>query len=91
LDTARLIGQKIDQYRIERHIDRGGMADVYLAKDEVLGRKVAFNVLLDVLALDENYVRRVQREARTVAQLDHPNSVQVDSTGKTPLGQPIHS
>jgi serine/threonine protein kinase len=88
LETARLLGQKIDQYRIERPIDRGGMADVYLALDEDLGRHVAFKVMLDVLVLDEQYVRRFQREARTVARLDHSNIVKVYSTGKTPFGQP---
>ncbi|MCP4415031.1 MAG: serine/threonine protein kinase, partial [Chloroflexi bacterium] len=88
MDTAKLVGEQIDQYRILSHIDRGGMADVYLAEDVDLERKVAFKVMLDMLALDKQYVRRFRREARTVARLDHPNIVQVYSTGQTPLGQP---
>lgn len=88
MDTERLLGQKIDQYRIEQHVARGGMADVYLAKDEDLERRVAFKVMLDTLATDDQFVRRFQREARTVALLDHPNIVQIFSTGQTPLGQP---
>jgi serine/threonine protein kinase len=88
MDTARLVGEIIDQYRILSHIDRGGMADVYLAQDVNLQRNVAFKVMLDVLALDKQFVRRFRREARTVARLEHPNIVQVYSTGQTPLGQP---
>ncbi len=88
MDTERLLGQKIDQYKIEQHVARGGMADVYLAQDEDLQRRVAFKVMLDTLATDEQFVRRFRREARTVARLDHPNIVQVYSTGQTPQGQP---
>ncbi|MAT99785.1 MAG: hypothetical protein CL608_21810 [Anaerolineaceae bacterium] len=88
MDTERLLGHKIDQYKIEQHVARGGMADVYLAKDEDLERHVAFKVMLDTLATDDQFVRRFRREARTVARLDHPNIVQVYSTGQTPLGQP---
>ena len=88
MDTARLVGEQIDQYHIKSHIARGGMADVYLAQDVDLERNVAFKVMLDLLATDEQYVRRFKREARTVARLDHPNIVQVFSTGQTPLGQP---
>ncbi len=88
METGRLVGQTIDQFTIVRHIARGGMADVYLARDKALERDVAFKVMLDVLALDPQYVKRFQREARTVARLDHPNIIQVYSTGKTPLDQP---
>lgn len=88
MDKAKLVGQKIDQYRIDEHIDRGGMADVYRAHDEVLQRDVAFKVMLDTLAADEQFVRRFEREARTVARLNHPNIVQVYGSGTTPGGQP---
>lgn len=64
------------------------MADVYLAHDTTLQRDVAFKVMLDALALDPQYAQRFQREARTVARLDHPNIIQVYSTGQTPFGQP---
>ena len=88
MDTGRLVGQTIDQFHIIKHIARGGMADVYLAKDTILGREVAFKVMLDALALDPQYVKRFQREARVVARLDHPNIVHVYSTGQTQFGQP---
>ncbi|GJM41131.1 MAG: hypothetical protein DHS20C20_14130 [Ardenticatenaceae bacterium] len=88
MEIAKLEEQKIDKYRIVRHIARGGMADVYLAHDEILQRDVAFKVMLDSLAVDEQFVRRFEREARTVAKLNHPNIVQVYDSGITPGGQP---
>lgn len=88
MDTERLLGQKIDQYIVEKHVARGGMADVYIAKDENLQRRVAVKIMLDTLATDEQFVQRFRREALIVASLDHPNIVQVFSTGRTPLGQP---
>ena len=75
MDTEKLLGHKIDQYTIEQHVARGGMADVYLAKDEDLQRHVAFKVMLDTLASEEQFVRRFRREAQTVARLDHPNII----------------
>lgn len=88
MNTYRLVGQQVDRYRVLSHLARGGMADVYLAEDVDLGRKVALKVMLDVLAQDSQYVQRFRREAQTVAQLDHPNIVQIYSTGLTPDGQP---
>ena len=64
MDTARLVGERIDQYQILSHIDRGGMADVYLAKDVDLERNVAFKVMLDMLALDR---RRRSDRWQTIA------------------------
>ena len=88
MNSANLVGMTIDQYLIESHIARGGMADVYLARDVQLGRRVAFKVLLNTLAQDPQYVKRFQREAQAVARLDHPNIVQVYNTGLIPGGQP---
>jgi Tol biopolymer transport system component/serine/threonine protein kinase len=88
MDTEKYIGHKIDRYRIVQHIDRGGMADVYLAEDEDLGRKVALKIMLDTLAMDPQFVQRFRQEARTVARLDHPNIVQVYTVGETPTGRP---
>ncbi|HIP72057.1 MAG TPA: serine/threonine protein kinase, partial [Anaerolineae bacterium] len=82
-------GQQIDQYRILRHIARGGMADVYLAEDVDLQRKVALKIMLGALAAgDPQFAERFRREAITVAKLDHPNIVQVYNVGQTPAGQP---
>lgn len=84
-----LNGQQFDQYLIVQHIARGGMADVYLAKDVDLERNVALKVMLDVLAAsDPQFVERFRREAQIVARLDHPNIVQVYTVGQTPKGQP---
>ena len=88
MNSANFVGLKIDQYLIEAHIARGGMADVYLARDVQLDRHVAFKVLLSALAQDPQFVKRFQREAQAVARLDHPNIVQVYSTGLMPGGQP---
>ncbi|MCB9420404.1 MAG: serine/threonine-protein kinase [Ardenticatenaceae bacterium] len=88
MDTEKFVGHKIDRYRILRHIASGGMADVYLAEDEDLARKVALKIMLDTLAIDPQFVQRFRQEARTVARLDHPNIVQVYTVGETPTGRP---
>jgi len=85
----KLLGQQINQYRIVRHIARGGMADVYLAKDVDLEREVAFKVMLDALAAtDSEFVERFRREAKIVAKLDHPSIVQIYTIGQTAVEQP---
>ncbi len=89
MDSKNLIGRQIDQYRILSHIARGGMADVYLAEDVNLERKVALKIMLDALAAaDPQFAARFRREAITAAKLDHPNIVQVYTVGQTPAGQP---
>lgn len=71
-------GQKInDRYQIVKTIGEGGMANVYLANDKILDRKVAIKVLRGDLANDEKFIRRFQREAQSVANLSHPNIVEV--------------
>lgn len=84
IDAEHLIGQTIDRYQIVKHIARGGMADVYLAEDISLQRRVALKVMLDTLSMDAQFVQRFQREAQTVAKLEHTNIVQVYSTGLMP-------
>jgi serine/threonine-protein kinase len=88
METERFSGQQIDRYRILKHIARGGMADVYLAEDVDLRRKVAVKVMLETLSLEPEFVQRFRREAQTVAKLDHTNIVQVYSTGLTATKQP---
>ncbi|MEJ2750740.1 MAG: protein kinase, partial [Anaerolineae bacterium] len=87
-DPGALIGQQIDQYRIERHIARGGMADVYLARDVELQRHVALKLMLDSLAQDPNLLGRFEREAKAAAGLNHPNVIQIYSAGFSRTGQP---
>jgi eukaryotic-like serine/threonine-protein kinase len=69
------------RYAVERLLGRGGMAAVYLARDRELDRPVAVKVLGEPFTLDESFVRRFRREARTAAGLSHPNIVQVYDAG----------
>ena len=71
----------IPGYRIERVIGQGGMATVYLAVQESLGRQVALKVLLPQLARDPVATERFLREARFAAQLHHPNIVAIHDVG----------
>jgi len=78
-----MIGKRIGRYEVQAHIGRGGMADVYLAYDVELKRKIALKILLPMLAQDTAFVERFRREAQTVARLDHPNIVNVFDIGTT--------
>ena len=76
-------GQKInDRYEIIKNIGEGGMANVYLAQDTILDRKVAVKVLRGDLASDDKFIRRFQREALSVSNLSHPNIVEVYDVGE---------
>ena len=76
-------GQKInDRYEIIRILGEGGMANVYLANDTILNRKVAVKVLRGDLASDEKFVRRFQREALSASSLNHPNIVEIYDVGE---------
>lgn len=76
-------GYKInDRYEIIKTIGEGGMANVYLAYDIILERKVAVKVLRGDLATDEKFVRRFQREALSASSLSHPNIVEVYDVGE---------
>ena len=69
------------RYSILRTLGGGGMARVYLAHDEVLGRDVAIKILRDQYAEDAEFVERFKREARSAASLSHPNIVSVYDRG----------
>ncbi len=71
-----------DRYELEQRIGRGGMADVYLARDRLLDRPVAIKVLFPEFATDPNFVERFRREAQSAANLNHPNVVSVYDWGK---------
>lgn len=71
-----------DRYEIEKLIGEGGMANVYLANDKILYRKVAVKVLRGDLAGDEKFVRRFQREALAASSLSHPNIVEIYDVGE---------
>ena len=65
-----------------RKLGAGGMADVYLAEDEELGRRVAIKILNDRHANDDSFVERFRREAKNAAGLSHPNIVSIYDRGE---------
>jgi beta-lactam-binding protein with PASTA domain len=69
------------RYEMHRRIARGGMADVYLARDSLLDRPVALKVLFPEFATDPTFVERFRREAQSAANLSHPNIVSVFDWG----------
>ena len=76
------LGQVIGgRYRLRHQIARGGMAEVWEATDDVLGRSVAVKVLLPELASDPAFTERFRREAISAARLAHPNVVATFDTG----------
>ena len=70
------------RYRILRKLGAGGMAAVYLAEDDELGRRVAIKILNDRYANDDLFVERFRREAKSAAGLSHPNIVSVYDRGE---------
>ena len=70
------------RYEIKQHIARGGMAEVFLARDLLLDRPVALKVLFPEFATDRSFVERFRREARAAANLNHPNIVSVYDWGE---------
>ncbi len=78
------VGELFDgRYRLERRLGHGGMADVFLAWDETLGRPVAIKVLAERYARDAGFVERFRREASAAAGLNHPNIVSVYDRGQS--------
>src|SRR6201989_3717658 len=73
-----LIGSVFDcRYRTELKLGAGGMADVYLAEDQELGRRVAIKILNDRHAADDSFIERFRREAKNAAGLSPPNIVSI--------------
>jgi eukaryotic-like serine/threonine-protein kinase len=78
-----LIGTLFDgRYKVVRKLGAGGMANVYLAEDQELGRRVAIKILNDRHANDEQFVERFRREAKNAAALSHPNIVSIYDRGE---------
>ena len=70
------------RYRVLSRLGSGGMADVYLAEDQLLGRQVAVKVLHHHFAEDQEFVERFRREASSAAALSHPNIVAIFDRGE---------
>jgi len=71
-----------DRYQITSHLARGGMADVYEGRDNLLNRRVAIKVLHSQYSADEAFVKRFRREAQAAANLSHPNIVGIYDWGQ---------
>jgi serine/threonine-protein kinase len=79
-----LIDTLIDgRYRVVRKLGSGGMATVYLAEDQELGRRVALKILNERYVHDDQFVERFRREAKNAAGLSHPNIVSIFDRGET--------
>ncbi|HEY2800205.1 MAG TPA: protein kinase [Chthoniobacterales bacterium] len=79
--TGALTGEMFGHYKVESLIGAGGMGEVYLARDEILGRKVALKLLPAHLVADETQLNRFKAEARTASALNHPNILTVYEIG----------
>lgn len=71
------------RYELTKLIGSGGMAEVYVAQDTVLGRKVAIKVLNEELAANKKFSQRFKQEAKASSSMDHPNIVSVLDAGET--------
>ena len=82
MSTMNIKGILLDnRYRIVDKIGVGGMADVYLGEDTLLGRQVAIKVLHANFANDDEFVTRFKREAQAAGKLNHPNIVNMYDVG----------
>ena len=75
-------GQMIGYYKIVELLDKGGMGEVYLARDTRLGRKIGLKLLPSEFSQDQSRVRRLEREARAASTLNHPNIVTIHEIGE---------
>jgi serine/threonine protein kinase len=80
--SVNLVGQQLDEYRLDALLGQGGMARIYRAYDTQRKRHVAIKVIDARFRADPDYVKRFQREARAIGQLDHPNIVKLYRYGE---------
>ena len=84
-----MVDQVVKHYQVIGPIGEGGMGEVYLAKDTILGRRVALKVLPDYVAKDPDRLRRFKQEARSASTLNHPNVCVIHEIGETEDGRPF--
>ena len=82
-------GQRVKHYQIVHLIGEGGMGEVYLATDTILGRRVALKVLPAFVSKDPDRLRRFTQEARAASRLTHPNVCVVHEIGETNDSRPF--
>lgn len=81
------VGESLGNYRILRHLGSGGMGLVYLAEQELIGRKVALKVIHKELAQNREIIIRFFNEARAVNQIDSEHVVEIHDLGQGPDGE----
>jgi serine/threonine-protein kinase len=81
--------QRLGAYTLEREIDEGGMARIFLARHALLKRPTAVKILKKQAATDE-LIARFEREVQLVSQLRHPNTIQIYDYGRTADGEPYY-
>jgi serine/threonine protein kinase/Tol biopolymer transport system component len=89
LDQKLTAGQRVKHYQIVNLIGEGGMGEVYLATDTILGRRLALKVLPAFVSKDPERLRRFTQEARAASRLSHPNVCVVHEIGETDDGRPF--
>ena len=75
------IGVEINQYLVVEHIGRGGMADVWSARDQKLNRMVAIKTIAKSLSGDTDPVSMFKQEAQTIAKMEHPHILPIYDFG----------
>jgi eukaryotic-like serine/threonine-protein kinase len=80
--AGALLGKSLGRYRILSLLGRGGMGEVYKAKDATLGRDVAIKVLPSDFSIDRDRLRRFEQEARAASALNHPNIITIHEFGQ---------
>ena len=83
------VGTRLGPYEVTGPLGKGGMGEVYRAKDLKLGRDVAIKVLPNALARDPERLGRFEREAKVLASLNHPNIATIYSLEESPEGKAI--
>ena len=68
-----MIGKTFNHYQVTSQLGKGGMGEVYQAKDQKLGRDVVIKLLSDEFSREADRIARFQREAKVLASLNHPN------------------
>jgi serine/threonine protein kinase len=82
-DAAASLPRRLGRYELHAVLGKGGMGEVYLARDLVLERDVALKILAPALLADTQWLQRFRSEARTAGGLNHPNVITVHDVGET--------